>query len=87
MYGMYGHHIYLAQYVMDQGKVANPARGQLKNKKIDASLSSFAPENLISRDGFGRPAPRFSLACSFSTLRLNLVLTHGISPDFHGGVH
>ena len=26
-------------------------------------------------------------ACSFSTLRLNLVLTHGIPPDVHGGVH
>ena len=25
-------------------------------------------------------------ACSFSTLRLNLVLTHGIAPDVHGGV-
>ena len=26
-------------------------------------------------------------ACSFSTLRLNPVLTHGIAPDVHGGVH
>ena len=26
-------------------------------------------------------------ACSFSTLRLNLVLTHGIAPDVHDGVH
>ena len=26
-------------------------------------------------------------ACSFSTLRLNLVLTHGIAPDVHGGIH
>ena len=26
-------------------------------------------------------------ACSFSTLRLNLVLTHGIAPDVHGGTH
>ena len=26
-------------------------------------------------------------ACSFSIIRLNLVLTHGISPDFRGGVH
>ena len=24
-------------------------------------------------------------ACSFSTLRLNLVLPHGIPPDFRGG--
>ena len=35
---------------MDQpGKVANPARGQ---------LNRFAPENLVSRDGFGSPVPR-----------------------------
>ena len=34
------------------GKVANPARDQL-NREI--SLSEFAPENLVSRDGFGSP--------------------------------
>ena len=28
-----------------------------------------------------------SQACLFSTLRLNLVLTHGIPPDLGGGVH
>ena len=43
---------------MDQpGKVANPARGQL-NSEIDIFLSTFAPENLVSRDGFGGPVPR-----------------------------
>ena len=44
---------------MDQpGKVANPARGQL-NREIDLfPLSAFAPENLVSRDGFGSPVPR-----------------------------
>ena len=39
----------------------------------------FAPENLVSRDRFGPPVPRqppYSIL--FSTLRLNLVLTHGI---------
>ena len=51
--------------------------------KINISLSPFAPENLASQDGFGRPAS----ACSFSTLRLNLVLTQGIPPDFRGGVY
>ena len=30
---------------------------------------------------------RLVSACSFSTLRLNLVLTRGIPPDVHGGVH
>ena len=26
-------------------------------------------------------------ACSFSILRMNLVLTYGIPPEFRGGVH
>ena len=38
------------------GKVANPARGQLNRENI--SLSAFAPENLVSRDGFGSLVPR-----------------------------
>ena len=43
---------------MDQpSKVANPARGQL-NREDEISLSAFAPENLVSRDGFGSPVPR-----------------------------
>ena len=37
--------------------VANLARGQL-NRKNNISLSAFAPENLVSRDGFGSPVPR-----------------------------
>ena len=37
------------------GKVANPARGP---GKIDISLSPFAPENVVSRDGFGSPVPQ-----------------------------
>ena len=46
---------------MDQpGKVANPARGLVNRemKEIDNSLSPFAPENLVSRKGFGRLIPR-----------------------------
>ena len=56
---------------MDQpGKVANPARGQL-TEEMNISLSLFAPENLVSRDGFSRPVPRQPV-----------VLTQGIPPDF-----
>ena len=56
---MYGH-TYSKR--MDQpGKVANPARSQL-NRKINISLSAFAPENLVSREGFGSPVPRHQLA-------------------------
>ena len=39
------------------GMVANPARGEL-NRENTFSLSSFAPENLVSRGRFGRPVPR-----------------------------
>ena len=39
------------------GKVANPGRGQL-NRETFFSLSPFAPENLVSRDGFGSPVLR-----------------------------
>ena len=39
------------------GKVANPARGQLNKENIYISLSPLAPENLVSRDGFGTPVP------------------------------
>ena len=43
---------------MDQpGKVANPTRGQL-NREMKFSLSVFAPENLVSLDGFGSSVPR-----------------------------
>ena len=54
---------YMVTYILyskslDQpGKVANPARGQL-NREMNISLSAFAPENLVSRDGFGSPVPR-----------------------------
>ena len=50
------------------------------------SLSPFAPENLSSRDGFGRPVPRQAAHSKFS-VRLNLVRTHGIPPAFRDGVH
>ena len=50
-----------------------PARGQLNKENVWCA----------SRVRPSRPAS----ACSFSTLRLNLVLTHGIFPDFRVGVH
>ena len=69
---MYGH---TYSKSMDQpGKVANPARGQL-NRENEHFPVRVCAENLVSRDGFGSP------------VRLNMVLTHGISPEFRGGVH
>ena len=50
---------------------------------MNISLSVFAPENLVSRDGFGSPVPRQP---AHSILGLNL-LTYEILPDLRGGVH
>ena len=49
---LYSEHVW--QSINRPDLVANPARGQL-NRKF--SLSPFAPENLVSRDGSGRPVP------------------------------
>ena len=51
---MYGHTY--SKSMHQSGKVANPARGQ-PNREINISLSAFAPENLVSRDGFSSPLP------------------------------
>ena len=52
---MYGHTY--SKSIDQPGKAANPARGQL-NRENEYPLSPFAPENLVSRDGFGSPVPR-----------------------------
>ena len=65
---------------MDQpSKAANPARGQLnrENEYFPAPVRAWK-FGLARRVQPSRPAS----ACSFSILRLNLVLTHGIPPDF-----
>ena len=78
---MYGH---THSKSMDQpGKVANPARGQL-NRENKCSLSAFAPEIWSRETGSAVPS-RVSLLISI--LRLNLVFTYGIPPEFRGGVH
>ena len=78
---MYGH---TYSKSMDQpGKVANPALGQLNREIRDISLSAFAPENFVSRDGFGSPVPRqpahFNIQAESGA--------YGIPPKFRGGAH
>ena len=70
---------------MDQpGKVANPARGQLNRENKYSPVPVCACEFGLARQVQpSRPA----LACSFSILRLDLVLTYGILPESRGGVH
>ena len=69
---------------MDQpGKVANPARGQLNRE------NEYSPGckclRIWSRETGSAVPSRVSLLISI--LRLNLVLTYGIPPEFRGGVH
>ena len=65
-------HLLVIRYMDQPGKVVNPAHCQQdrENKLFLSSL--LAPENSDSQET--------ESACSFSTLRLNLVLTHGIPP-------
>ena len=84
---MYGHTY--SKSSMDQpGKVANPARGQL-NREEKTNPCSRSCLGVWSREtgletGSAVPS-RVSLLISI--LRLNLVRTYGISPEFRGGVH
>ena len=76
-----GHHI---KQSMDQpGKIANPSRrGQLNRGNEYSPVPVRAQKfGLTSRIQPSRPAS----ACSFSKLRLNLVLTHG-NTDFRDDV-
>ena len=70
---------------MDQpGKVASPARGQLnrENQYFPVSVRAW---RIWSRETGLAVSPRVSLL--ISVLRLNLVLTYGIPPEFRDGVH
>ena len=70
---------------MDQtGKAAKAARGQLNRENEQFPAHVRAGEfGLAKRVQPSHPASAFS----FSSLRLNEVLTHGIPLDFRGGVH
>ena len=86
MYYMYvWSHIW--QNRMDQpGKVANPVRGQL-NRENEYFIFSCprSPLRSWSRETGSAVPSRVSLLIFI--LRLNLVLTYGIPPEFRGGVH
>ena len=70
---------------MDQpGKVANPVRGQL-NRENEYSPAPGAWLRIWSRETGSAVPSRVSLLISI--LRLNLVFTYGIPPEFRGGVH
>ena len=69
--------------VYQPGKVANSARGQLNRKN-----KNFRPRSRLriwSHETDSAVPSRVSLFISI--LKLNMLLTYGIPPDFCGGVH
>ena len=71
--------------IMDQpGKFASPSRGQL-NREIFFLVRVRSCLRIWSRETGSAVPSRVSLPISI--LRLNLVLTYEIPPEFHGGVH
>ena len=78
---MCGHHI--QQSTNQLRKVANPVHSQLNREKFPCPRSRL---RIWFRET-GLVVPSLAPACSFSILTLNLALTHGIPPEFRGGVH
>ena len=67
------------------GKVADPARGQLAEQGKWILLCPHSRLRIWSRETGSAVPSRISLLISI--LRLNLVHTYGIHPEFRGGVH
>ena len=79
-------HVITYSESMDQrGKVANPARGQLNRETFIIFPCLCSRLRIWPRDMGSAVSSRVSLLISI--LRLNLVLTHGIPPEFRDGVH
>ena len=67
------------------GKVANPARGQLAEQRKWVLPCTRLRLRIWPRETGSTVSSGVSLLISM--LRLNLVLTYGIPPEFRGGVH
>ena len=79
---MYGH---TYSKSMDQpGKVANPARGQLNREEKENSCSRSCLGIWSRETGSAVPS---HVSLLISILRLNLVRTYGIPPEFRGVVN
>ena len=78
-----GQHFQAEQGMDQSGKIANPARGQLNRENVVFPVPVCAREFGLARQV--RPSRPVS-PCSFSTLRLNLVLTRGTTPTFRDSV-
>ena len=67
------------------GKVANPARGQLKREENEYFPVRVRSLRIWSRETGSAVPSRVGLLISI--LRLNLVPTYEIAPEFRSGVH
>ena len=67
------------------GKVTTPARGQLAKQGKLIIPYPRSRLRVLSRETGSAVPSRVSLPISI--LRLNLMLTYGIAPEFRGGVH
>ena len=76
------HHI--QQTTNQLRKVANPVYGQLNREKLPCPRSRL--RIWFRETGLAVPS-LVSLLILYDILTLNLVLTHGIPPEFRGGVH
>ena len=56
--------------------------GQPDREKINASLSLPAPENLVSRDTYGRPVMRQPVSMLILHTQAESGFNHGISPAY-----
>ena len=81
---MYGH-TYNSKSMDQPGKAASPVRGQLNRKNEYFPIRVRSCLRIWSRET-GSAVP-FRVSLLISILRLNLVLTCGIPPEFRGGVH
>ena len=76
--------MYSHQSTDQPGKIAKPARGQLNRNNKNFPVPALARKFVLERQAWpSRPAS----VCSFSILRLNLLLTRGIPPDFREDVY
>ena len=74
--------VHLSIYIDQPVKAANPARGQLnrENEYFPVPVRTMVQFGLARQGRPSRPAS----ACSFTTLRMNVVFPLGIPPDFRG---
>ena len=86
---MYGHTTYSKRSMDKPGKVASLApRGQLNGENNHFPVRVRAREFGLARRGFGSSVPRQPAHHLHTySVRLNLILTYGIPPEFRGGVH